>query len=232
MSSFGQNAGNAIQQGAMTTWTMTPGSTCRAVLALLMTGLGSQQAFAVSPRWIFDPIEAQVAQCVALGPPWDNKIPDALKAARASTARFLPSQSWDELVRASSKASASSAGAANASACQAFVAYYSDRRLSARIRGGIVAGLLVEEFAGCAAAFPDLAAVVRKDWVDAFRRNGFDPMDQAFDEAPRKSWRTTLSDDSQFRQSCERDRLMLESNAFDRIGREDNIKHLLNREGR
>jgi hypothetical protein len=191
----------------------------------------SQDSFAASPGFIFDPIEAQAQRCAVLGSPWDKNVNDALRKARAATTNFLPSKSWDQVLSALPKSAEPSRTPADVASCEKFIAYYADPKVSAKIRGPIVAGLLIKAVTGCAAAFPDISGAIRTAWVGAFSRNGLDPMEQLFDEGVRTSWRRATID-TQLRHECDKTLLVLASKEFDQSTSEEGIKRLLGQEAR
>lgn len=186
----------------------------------------ASHAFAASPRFVFDPIEDQARACVSLGSTWNAKVVATLRLARANTARLLPSTAWDEVSAALHTGGASGAAHAEPSRCETFVATYSDPKLSNRIRARVLAGFLVQSYAGCAAEFPATAAATRAAWIAAFARNDLDPMTATFDDAVRTSWRKP-SDDAEQRRECDVSMRMLESKEFDQVASESSVRRML-----
>jgi len=198
-----------------------------AVLITLRFFTLSQSAHAASPRFIFDPIEVHAQRCAALGTAWYGRIAETLRVAQAGTTNLLPRASWEQLQASLSSQSDSAAlPAADDASCEEYVKYYSDPKLSARIRAMVVAGLVIKEYTGCAAAFPELSNSIRSAWITAFNRNGLDPMEQLFDESIQTSWRKP-TEDLQFRQECEKLIDLLGSENFDQVASEHYIKRFL-----
>jgi hypothetical protein len=182
---------------------------------------------AATSHFLFVPIGAQAQRCAALGDPWRAKVRDTLATARDRTAGFLPAKAWDDLIAASARTAAAGAGdAAIVSACERFIADYSDPGLSARLRGAIVVGLMMPPVSGCAAEFPDRAGAFRQSWISALRRNGLDPMVQAFDEDRRTNWRARAVDPKDG-PACDEALRMLDSKSFDQAVGEPAIRRLL-----
>jgi hypothetical protein len=195
---------------------------------LLVLGLSAQTGpvAAASPRFFFDPIEVQAQRCVALGQPWKARVQEAMRLAQTRTANILPSQSWAQILTSPSAPASAAPLRADAATCEKFVAYYSDPKLSERIRGRTIAGVILKQYTGCAAEFPDMSASLRSAWIAAFKRNGLDPLEQLFDEGVQTSWRKP-SQDQQSREECKKALHFLDGKEFDQAASEQNTKRFL-----
>lgn len=188
-------------------------------------------AFSAPLNFIFAPIEKTARLCASAGPTWNTKVKEALDQAKARTSNFLPSQGWERILDPallpSSDAVPTALSAADAASCESFVLYYSDPRLSEKLRGPMIAGQILNLYAGCAAEFPDLSAVIRAEWMAAFKRNGLDSLEELFDDEVRNSWRKP-SEDQQFRGVCEQGLHIIRGAEFDLAASEAGIGRFLN----
>jgi hypothetical protein len=86
--------------------------------------------------------------------------------------------------------------------------------------------MLLKQYTGCAAEFPDMSSSIRSAWIAAFKRNGIDPMQQLFDEGVQTSWRKP-SQDLQAKEQCNKALGLLGSKDFDQAASEQNAKRFL-----
>lgn len=87
-------------------------------------------------------------------------------------------------------------------------------------------GLYLQSVTGCAGEFPDLTDQLKNSWIKAFRRNGFDPHEQVYDEGVQRSWRKPTGDPQQ-RHECEKVIAFLSGKDFEEAVSEARIKNLL-----
>ena len=195
-------------------------------LAVLYASAGASRDVYPSPNFLFEPIAAQVAQCAHFGSTWRFRLAEALKSAQVNTANLFQAESWAGLPSVSGISDSNTPSKLEAEACENFLAYLSDPLLSDRMRGGIAAGLFLQSVSGCAAEFPHLAGELRLSWIDAFKRNRFDPREQLYDESVLTSWRKPSGDQLQ-QGECERTIGFLKGEDFEKATSEQSVKRFL-----
>jgi hypothetical protein len=102
-----------------------PTTTLQAVVLLIVSvtaypGPGESP----SPRFIFDPIKSQVAQCSLLGPEWRSRLATALHSAQSHTANLFPAVSWANLLTTAEKLKSGTTSNPQVDTCEKFVAYF------------------------------------------------------------------------------------------------------------
>ena len=176
-----------------------------------------------SPRFIFEPIKTQVAQCSQLGTEWRSRLATALRSAQSYTANLFPAESWANLQPTSTKLDDNSPTNLQVDTCKKFVAYLSDPLLSNHVRSNMIIGIYIQGVTGCAAEFPSLANGLRAAWIGAFKRNGFDTNEQLFDEYHRSNWRKPSADQNQ-KNECKKMIVFLKGTDFDKAASEQGVK--------
>jgi hypothetical protein len=136
--------------------------------------------------WLLMPFAGQIAQCAKHGPDMRSRLDEALRTARENAPKLLPPTAWEVIRMGLSGSEGATAGEPVAAAsCEETIAAYRHPQFSTHLRQ-----LLAVQFAGsvalqCIVQQPSTGTAIKRAWLNAFSRNGFDLSEARIDETAK-----------------------------------------------